>query len=142
MVIYLSHNCEFMIINFPTTTRLAADPQSVIQGDPRSPSSVFSCSGLTPALTTAATVGSTGPQNRLQGDQIYFPDCRTRSGSALRYLTRVLTLQKQGLRVSKSHLSLLRKPTFNSPELSHQNLPFHPELIPPQVFSLTRIVRV
>lgn len=52
MVIYLSHNCEFMIINFPTTTRLAADPQSVIQGDPRSPSSVFSCSSLTPALTT------------------------------------------------------------------------------------------
>lgn len=26
MVIYLSHNCVFMIINFPTTTRLAADP--------------------------------------------------------------------------------------------------------------------
>lgn len=86
--------------------------------------------------------GSASPQFSLQGDQSCFPTCPPRSGSAPRSLTRVLTFRQQGLGDPKSRLSLHRKLTSSSAELSHQNLPSHPELTPPRVFSPTRIVRM
>lgn len=93
---------------------------------PRSSSSeFFSCRDLSVARPPPTTAGMVAPSLHLHLKLIrpVSPRAPPRSGSA--------DLPGARTSVFQNPVHLSRKPVSKSPDLSHQTLPFHPELIPP-----------